>query len=74
MRELRRAGLQRHLHASPAVSASAAEVNQLIDAIKQEANASYNGQYIFSGTATSTAPYQSGANDAYAGDTGTSPG
>jgi flagellar hook-associated protein 3 FlgL len=53
------------------LSGSAAEVNQLIDQIKQEANASYNGQYIFSGSSTSTAPYQAGANDAYQGGTGT---
>jgi flagellar hook-associated protein 3 FlgL len=52
------------------LNASAAEVNQLIDAIKQEANASYNGQYIFSGTSTSTAPYQTGATDTYQGGTG----
>jgi flagellar hook-associated protein 3 FlgL len=52
------------------LNASAAEVNQLIDAIKQEANASYNGQYIFSGTSTSTAPYQTGSNDTYQGGTG----
>src|SRR5437868_92429 len=43
------------------LNASAAEVNQLIDAIKQEPNSSYNGQYIFSGTAASTPPYQSGS-------------
>jgi flagellar hook-associated protein 3 FlgL len=52
------------------LNASAAEVNQLIDAIKQEANASYNGQYIFSGTSTSTAPYQTGSTDTYQGGTG----
>ena len=52
------------------LSADAAEVNQLIDQIKQDANTQYNGQYIFAGAATSTAPYQAGANDAYAGDTG----
>jgi len=52
------------------LNASAAEVTQLIDAIKQEANASYNGQYIFSGTSTSTAPYQTGATDTYQGGTG----
>jgi flagellar hook-associated protein 3 FlgL len=50
--------------------AAAAEVNQLIDAIKQNANAQYNGQYIFSGTSTQTAPYQSGSNDTYQGGTG----
>jgi flagellar hook-associated protein 3 FlgL len=52
------------------MSADAAEVNQLIDQIKQDANTQYNGQYIFSGAATTTAPYQAGSNDAYAGDTG----
>jgi flagellar hook-associated protein 3 FlgL len=52
------------------MQASAAEVGQLIDEIKQNANTQYNGQYIFSGSATSTAPYQAGTNDAYAGNTG----
>jgi flagellar hook-associated protein 3 FlgL len=52
------------------MSADAAEVNQLIDQVKQDANTQYNGQYIFSGAATSTEPYQAGSNDAYAGDTG----
>lgn len=52
------------------LNASASEVNQLVDAIKQEANASYNGQYIFSGTSTGTAPYQTGSNDTYQGGTG----
>ena len=37
------------------MQASAQEVNQLIDEIKQDANTQYNGQYMFSGTATSTA-------------------
>lgn len=52
------------------LNASAAEVNQLIDAIKQESNASYNGQYIFSGSATSTQPYPTGSADQYQGATG----
>jgi len=52
------------------MQASAQEVNQLIDEIKQDANTQYNGQYVFSGTATSTQPYASGANDTYAGNTG----
>ena len=52
------------------LNASASEVNQLIDAVKQEANASYNGQYIFSGTSTGTAPYQTGSTDTYQGGTG----
>ena len=52
------------------MSADADEVNQLIDQIKQDANTPYNGQYIFSGAATSTQPYQSGSNDTYIGGTG----
>ena len=52
------------------LNASASEVNQLIDAVKQEANASYNGQYVFSGTSTGTAPYQTGSTDTYQGGTG----
>jgi flagellar hook-associated protein 3 FlgL len=52
------------------MQSSAAEVNQLIDEIKQDANTQYNGQYVFAGSATSTTPYQSGSNDAYGGNTG----
>ena len=51
------------------LSASAQEVKQLTEAIKQEANTQYGGQYIFSGTATSTAPYSS-TGDAYQGNSG----
>jgi flagellar hook-associated protein 3 FlgL len=57
---------------TPAERASAStEVDQLIAGIKQDANAQYDGQYVFSGTATTTAPYQAGSNDAYQGDAGT---
>jgi len=52
------------------MQASAQEVNQLIDQIKQDANTQYNGQYVFSGSATATQPYPSGS-DTYAGNTGT---
>jgi flagellar hook-associated protein 3 FlgL len=52
------------------MQASAQEVNQLIDEVKQDANAQYNGQYVFAGSATSTEPYPSGS-DAYAGNSGT---
>ncbi|MGH2859615.1 MAG: flagellar hook-associated protein FlgL, partial [Solirubrobacteraceae bacterium] len=52
------------------LAASAAEVNQLTDAIKQAANTQYDGQYIFSGTATSTAPYSTATGDVYQGNTG----
>lgn len=52
-------------------AATAAEIDQLIESIKQEANVQYAGRYVFSGTATTTAPYQSGATDTYGGDAGT---
>jgi flagellar hook-associated protein 3 FlgL len=51
------------------LTASASEVSQLLDAVKQEANTTYDGQYLFSGTATSTAPYQAGSTDTYQGNT-----
>jgi flagellar hook-associated protein 3 FlgL len=50
------------------MQASATEVTQLIEEIKQDANTQYDGQYVFSGSATTTAPYQSGSNDSYAGN------
>jgi flagellar hook-associated protein 3 FlgL len=46
----------------------ATEVTQLTEAVKQDANAQYAGQYIFSGTATLTSPYKLGAEDAYQGN------
>ncbi len=49
----------------------AAEVQQLTEAVKQDANTQYAGQYVFSGTDTTTAPYEPGAEDAYKGDAGT---
>ena len=48
---------------------AAAEIDQLIETVKGEANASYGGRYVFSGTATSTKPYAVGGVDAYAGNT-----
>jgi flagellar hook-associated protein 3 FlgL len=45
------------------------EIDQIIAAIKGEANTRYAGRYIFAGTKTTTQPYTSG-NDVYAGDTG----
>jgi flagellar hook-associated protein 3 FlgL len=44
------------------------EIDQLTEAIKQEANTKYGNQYIFAGTANATAPYQSGAVDTYGGN------
>ena len=35
-------------------NAAAAEIDQLIESVKQEANASYGGRYVFSGTKTDT--------------------
>lgn len=52
-------------------AASADEVDQLIESIKQEASVRYGGRYVFSGTATDTAPYALGGADTYAGDAGT---
>jgi len=48
----------------------AAEIEQIAESVKQTADTQYAGQYIFSGTATATAPYQQGASDAYAGNGG----
>jgi flagellar hook-associated protein 3 FlgL len=53
------------------LSSAAAEVNQLIDSIKASANTTYDGSYIFSGSATDTAPYQAGSDDTYQGNDGT---
>jgi flagellar hook-associated protein 3 FlgL len=46
-----------------------AEINQIIESVKQEGNASFGGRYVFAGTKTDTPPYQSGANDAFQGNT-----
>ena len=48
------------------------EVQQITETVKQDANTQYAGQYVFSGTATGTAPYEAGeANDAYQGNEAT---
>ncbi len=49
----------------------ATEVDQLTEAVKQDANTQYAGQYVFSGTKTTTTPYPQGAEDTYQGDNGT---
>jgi len=46
----------------------ATEVEQLTESVKQDANTQYAGQYVFSGTATTTPPYESGAEDEYKGN------
>lgn len=45
--------------------AIAHELDQLIESVKQSANATYRGRFVFSGTTTDVKPY--GATDAYAG-------
>jgi flagellar hook-associated protein 3 FlgL len=51
--------------------AIAAEMEQLIEAIKQGAAKSYRGSYVFAGADTSARPYASGAaDDTYHGDEG----
>ncbi len=49
----------------------AAEVEQLTEAVKQDANTQYAGQYVFAGTTTTTAPYLQGESDTYQGNSGT---
>jgi flagellar hook-associated protein 3 FlgL len=46
----------------------ALQVEQLTEGVKQDANTEYAGQYLFSGTATTTAPYEQGAEDEYQGN------
>jgi flagellar hook-associated protein 3 FlgL len=46
----------------------AAELTQLLEGVKQNANATYRGSYIFSGAQTATPSYAAGADDAYKGD------
>jgi flagellar hook-associated protein 3 FlgL len=43
------------------------EINSIISSIQGTANTQYNGQYVFSGTSTSTAPYDASGN--YQGST-----
>ena len=48
--------------------AIAIELEQLIDGIKQSANATYRGEHIFAGSETSMPPYLQGLGDNYLGD------
>jgi flagellar hook-associated protein 3 FlgL len=57
------------VESSTDLGATADEIDQLADAIKQEANTQYNGQYIFSGTASGTQPYSNSTGDVYQGNT-----
>jgi flagellar hook-associated protein 3 FlgL len=47
----------------------ATEIDQLIEAAKDHANATHAGRYVFAGTLTDTAPYTAGAVDTYNGNT-----
>jgi flagellar hook-associated protein 3 FlgL len=58
---------------SSANASIAAEIDQLIESVKTEANTQYAGQYIFAGTKTTTQPYTPNGSDAYAGNSGTVP-
>jgi len=51
--------------------AIAAEIDQLVDAAKEHADATYGNRFVFAGTATTTRPYVVGGADTYAGDAGT---
>ncbi len=44
------------------------EIDQIIQGLKETSNASFGDRYLMSGTATSTAPYKLGDDDAYQGD------
>jgi len=51
--------------------AIALELDQLISAAKDSANATFQGSYVFGGTKTTTPPYTAATGDAYQGDAGT---
>jgi flagellar hook-associated protein 3 FlgL len=46
----------------------AGEIDQIIEGLKETANASYGDSYLMSGTATGLPPYKLGADDTYQGD------
>jgi flagellar hook-associated protein 3 FlgL len=48
--------------------AIASEIDEIINGVKETANAEYAGSYVLSGTKTDTAPYKVGADDTYQGD------
>ena len=50
--------------------AIALEIDQLAEALKQEASATYAGRFLFAGTETQTRPYAAGAVDTYVGNAG----
>ena len=48
----------------------ATQIDQLIGQAKSSGNATFDGQYIFAGQKTDTAPYDPDGADTYSGDTG----
>jgi flagellar hook-associated protein 3 FlgL len=48
--------------------AIASEIDEIINGVKETANAEYGGSYVLSGTKTDTAPYKVGADDTYQGN------
>ena len=51
-------------------NALAAEIDQIIQGVKETANSTYGDLHLFSGTATGTSPYLQGADDSYQGNQG----
>ena len=51
-------------------NALADEIDQIVQGVKETANAQYGDKYVFSGTATATPPYVQGTDDTYKGDQG----
>jgi len=51
----------------------ATEIDALTESLKQEANTTYEGRYVFAGTATETSPYALGGVDTFAGNAGSVP-
>jgi flagellar hook-associated protein 3 FlgL len=49
-------------------NAMADEIDQLIKSVKDSVNAKVDSDYVFSGTATDTAPYTTATGDTYQGD------
>jgi len=48
--------------------AIAAEIDEIINGVKETANADYGGRYVLSGTKTDTPPYKMGSDDTYQGN------
>ncbi len=49
-------------------NAIAQQIDQIINGLKETANATYNGSFLMAGTATDVAPYAQGTDDTYKGN------